>query len=369
MSSIRVRPLRLRAASTRWAFSLIELLVALAILGILVALLLPAVIQAREAARRMQCRSNLKQLGIAVHQYLETHGVFPAAALGGGNSSFSFNFTGYAALMPFLDAQAAYDRINFEVSRSCAFGCNHGWSRVENQEAFDTPLPIFVCPSNRRGAEVAFLFGPDADGVRWRSSHGAITDYLFNGGGFFWPNARRNESIGSRHLLGPSPLQGNTRAAQVEDGLGMTFLAGESWGGDGANQRWARGWGGSRVCERLDNGYTNPAGTLYRPAHYENFLHAAYTNTHIQTDGSAVVGGIVAVTVDFQGNPYPPNDCAYPTYSGSAARNFPNFHAGHGPTVQFVMADGSVQSLVDSIDLDVYVALSTIAGGETNHEF
>ncbi|EAQ78053.1 DUF1559 family PulG-like putative transporter, partial [Blastopirellula marina] len=104
-------------------FTLVELLVVIAIIGVLIALLLPAVQQAREAARRMSCSNNLKQLGLALHNYHDTHLVFPygrsAAAEGsglGGTSPQTYRSqTGLTALLPFIEKQALYNTIDFSA--------------------------------------------------------------------------------------------------------------------------------------------------------------------------------------------------------------------------------------------------------------
>ena len=95
------------------AFTLIELLVVIAIIAVLVALLLPAVQQAREAARRTQCRNNLKQYGIALHNYHDAHQIFPIGNV--GNRFWTFQ----AMLLPFLDQISLFNRCNFNYPGTC----------------------------------------------------------------------------------------------------------------------------------------------------------------------------------------------------------------------------------------------------------
>lgn len=122
-------------------FTLIELLVVIAIIAILIALLLPAVQQAREAARRTQCKNNLKQLGLAFHNYQSTYARFPMA--GTRDTDFSVQ----ARLLPYVDQANLQNLLDFEEQ---AFG--GGWSgKVPNPlfvNAFATPIPLFLCPSD-----------------------------------------------------------------------------------------------------------------------------------------------------------------------------------------------------------------------------
>lgn len=127
-------------------FTLIELLVVIAIIAILIALLLPAVQQAREAARRTQCRNNLKQIGLALHNYHEQHGTFPPGAIWNINSGGQVHHKGSVMvhILPFIDQAPLYAQINFDA-RSI-----DGQS-VGGKEIRDNVIPGFLCPSDTAG--------------------------------------------------------------------------------------------------------------------------------------------------------------------------------------------------------------------------
>jgi prepilin-type N-terminal cleavage/methylation domain-containing protein/prepilin-type processing-associated H-X9-DG protein len=125
----------------RRAFTLIELLVVIAIIGILVGLLLPAVQAAREAARRMSCSNNFRQIGLAIHNYESTYKVLPRA--GRRDADFSVQ----ARILPFIEQSGLHDELHFDVP---AF--SGGWSgkapHPKNVEAFATVIPTYLCPSD-----------------------------------------------------------------------------------------------------------------------------------------------------------------------------------------------------------------------------
>ena len=105
----------------RRAFTLIELLVVIAIIAILIALLLPAVQQAREAARRSQCRNNLKQIALAMHNYHDVHRQFPIGAMGGGGTAYPGNAGGGSGcvwlryILPYIDQTAIYNQWDEDI--------------------------------------------------------------------------------------------------------------------------------------------------------------------------------------------------------------------------------------------------------------
>jgi prepilin-type N-terminal cleavage/methylation domain-containing protein len=128
----------------RSGFTLIELLVVIAIIAVLVALLLPAVQQAREAARRSQCKNNLKQIGIAMHNYHEQYNQLPPSM---GWSTYTCNeqgtFSDKVMMMPMLDQQSAYNQINFKNFPYESMG----WYGNSNVGTLSARLPVFNCPS------------------------------------------------------------------------------------------------------------------------------------------------------------------------------------------------------------------------------
>jgi len=137
----------------RRGFTLIELLVVIAIIAILIALLLPAVQQAREAARRSTCKNNLKQIGLALHNYHDTHRVFPPGLIAGSSTSAAATTggTGWAwgtFILPFMDQAPLYQQLQpGTITTACPTGalCPHNATRLA---LLRTGIPAFVCPSD-----------------------------------------------------------------------------------------------------------------------------------------------------------------------------------------------------------------------------
>ncbi|QDU61613.1 putative major pilin subunit [Planctomycetes bacterium Pan216] len=151
-----LRSCRPSSSGNRRGFTLVELLVVIAIIGVLVGLLLPAVQQAREAARTANCRNNLRQLGIAVHQFHDAHEGFPPATLGDGKLTF------WAIILPFVDQQSMYDRLDIHGSGHAGHPISTLGGPVvaaanQNAQVLDGgtgTLSLYVCPTRRRSGVV-----------------------------------------------------------------------------------------------------------------------------------------------------------------------------------------------------------------------
>jgi len=189
----------IRFGWSRRAFTLVELLVVITIIGILIALLLPAVQAAREAARRMQCTNNLKQLGLAIHNYEHTLRIYPPPYVDVPTHHNLMTF-----LLPFIEQQASYDKYHFEEE----------WSAEINKEATEVDIAVFVCPS-----------GPKRSGKH-------VSDYAACP--FYW-NTVYDPLISAGHLTErpewKSILQLEASApSDVRDGLSNSFLLFEDAG-------------------------------------------------------------------------------------------------------------------------------------------
>ena len=155
-------------SQNRRAFTLIELLVVIAIIAVLIALLLPAVQMAREAARRSQCRNNLKQIGLGMHNYLDVHTVFaPALQQDDGIAGMEggVKCSHLVHLLPYLEQKAVYDSFNFDLPIPWG-SLASGWSYDGNVTARHTKIELFLCPSDPNNANI----------------NEANTNYRINGG-------------------------------------------------------------------------------------------------------------------------------------------------------------------------------------------
>ena len=185
--------------SCRKGFTLVELLVVITIIGILIALLLPAVQQAREAARRTQCKNNLKQLGIALHNYHELHKTFPPGVIARTNDLRNAMHSGLTLLLPQLEQRVVSDRYNFNLP----------WRHPSNVAAANVAISVFRCPT--AGAPVPQNGGYPLPG----------TDYAFSKGPRAYLCLR---GVGG----GMFDVNSHVRTADVSDGLSNTFAMGEA---------------------------------------------------------------------------------------------------------------------------------------------
>lgn len=192
-------------------FTLVELLVVITIIGILIALLLPAVQAAREAARRGQCTNNLKQLALAMQNYHERFGCFPRNGYGGVD--FGFNnwerLSAGVSILPFIEQEALFDRLRFIPGKTT-------WSTFNS--VMQQRLPAFLCPS-------APVFR-NVSSVSWG---GPGTHYAWCSGS----SIRTAFAGGQANLNGIFNLYAETSVADIRDGLSATIMASEILSGDG----------------------------------------------------------------------------------------------------------------------------------------
>jgi prepilin-type N-terminal cleavage/methylation domain-containing protein len=217
----------MRLFRSRTAFTLVELLVVIAIIGILVGLLLPAVQAAREAARRMSCSNNLKQLGLAMHNYESTHRSFPSGtvyiyplapapdlnvAIQLGNWSWG------ALVLPQIEQSALYEQIG--VSR---MPMAVSMDIAANLAAMKQPLPAFLCPSDN---------GPTLNtGRLFSSASGAQVNQQIASSNYIGVNSsgelRRAKGVASGAANGIFTMNLGTKFAEISDGTSNTLLLGE----------------------------------------------------------------------------------------------------------------------------------------------
>ncbi|MFG0333685.1 MAG: DUF1559 domain-containing protein [Maioricimonas sp. JB049] len=314
-----------RSTGFRGGFTLIELLVVIAIIAILIALLLPAVQQAREAARRTQCRNNLKQLALALHNYHDTSGGFPPGNMVNlddrttwprdpqvSNQLFgAFSWAAY--ILPQLDAAPVYNLINFSLPAyveeiedmpGTTPTLRQQLGNVANREASYAQPAAFVCPSNHS--------------IGWSSTR--YKDYAINGGlGRCCVERNLNSTEGMAYI------NSFVRFRDVTDGTSNTLLLLE-----------LPNWAPHSWC--LKEHPCNP------------FFFVNHQSQGYVTAGRGTVG-----TSGYR--PLPPNDAYILDTRGA--------YSDHEGGIQVAMADGSVRFISDNVDYLTYQAAFTRGGEET----
>jgi prepilin-type processing-associated H-X9-DG protein len=325
---------------------LIELLVVIAIIGVLIGLLLPAVQKVREAAARAKCSNNLKQIGLALHNYESAIGRFPPGYVDGNMNPDSTPDNdvgpgwGWAAyLLPYMEQDNVYKQISF--NQTVGLGANAQVSQLT--------LPIFVCPSDAYSQVFPVYDSTFSNPV----TRLAPSSYVgCNGWEECFSNAGGNaQGGGADGLTGGFGKAGDglfyrnsrNRVADVLDGLSNTIVVGER-SADHSPSTWTGAFPGGRcpawMASVPPSPYAPPPGPAYDNADWGEALVLSHGNgTHIP--------------------------CAdFPIFDPDT---FYSMHAGRG--ANFLFGDGSVHFLTSTINPAIFQGLCTIAGGEVTNDY
>lgn len=325
------------SASRRSAFTLIELLVVIAIIGVLVALLLPAVQAARESSRRTQCANNLKQLGIALHNYHDALGRFPLGAshptlANWNNINNDHHGSFLVGLLPFMEQQNLYD--------ACDFATDTAFNSVlpgSTTKVHSVWINTLICPSDEKkywDGNPLYPVAPNSTkGMRWATSH-------------------YGASMGNQ-TFGPCPFQGNMF------GTGSAIhghdLTGSMISGVFSHVAWS-----AKMSDLLDGTHATIALGEIRP---KCSWHARDGWMHINSLWFATTCPINYKNCENESG-YS-TTCAAPS-AWSCDMGFKSRHRGGA---QFVFCDGNVRLLQDNIDYNTYQRLGDRSDGQPVADF
>ncbi|RPI89008.1 MAG: DUF1559 domain-containing protein [Planctomycetaceae bacterium] len=330
----------------RRGFTLIEILVVIAIIGILVALLMPAVQQAREAARRTQCKNNLKQLGLALHNYTDAYGVLPPSVCMNLATAGSANNAGWSIhgrILPFLELGNLYASVNTSI----------GW---DLQMAIDgLKIPVYACPSDPYGARLRDP-GPGKPRI-------FPTTYGFNFGTWFVYNPITGE-IGDGAF---APNTGHSLSA-FRDGTSNTLLASDvkAWTPYRRN--------GGPPTQGIPS-LTEFPSVVASAAEWKDTGHTEWADGRVHHQGFTTSFGPNSNTQCFNGTTAY-EECDYNSWQegrkglrGVATYAAVTSRSHHDGVVNVALVDGSVRTISENIDLRVWRALGTRQGREVVDQF
>ncbi len=333
-------------SALRRAFTLVELLVVIAVIGILVALLLPAVQAAREAARRTECTNNLRQIGLAMHNYHSTHNTFPPGRFVNPVDTQGRCFSAHAHLLPFLEANTLFGQINFNANPEDA----------SNAVAIEQTIPFFLCPSDQH---------------RKLQGNSAVHNYPLNTGTTY-PVSPRN-AYGER-VTGVFFENSRIGFRDILDGSSQTVCIGETVKSEGGPSTWdgVSKTTGFVLTAGNDNLYSGPALTDYATqCHGSGLLlqqtrgsrwlygapgHSMYNHMRTPNDRDVDCRGGIPHSIK--------TDSLWRALSLNVAAR-----SRHPGGVQTLSCDGHVQFVADSIALATWQALGSRNGSEVVGEY
>jgi prepilin-type N-terminal cleavage/methylation domain-containing protein/prepilin-type processing-associated H-X9-DG protein len=344
-------------------FTLIELLVVIAIIAILIALLLPAVQQAREAARRTQCRNNLKQLGLAIHNYHDNFNMFPRMTQGPVQGSARGddwrNYSAHAMILPYIDQAPLYNLVAQAINENrCASGGGTP-SSADGTAPFSLStrkIPAFLCPSD----------SPPGDRVDWNNY--AVSSGANKG----WPG-NNDEAIDQNGIFNRYVT---VRMADITDGtsnvLAFSELVTSDQGArDGSQADLARAREGNGVAGGNADPDAYPAITKANVDAW-GVAAAALTTINGNRVGSQWYRGIVGVTsftTLLTPNAKTPNVTFHCAGCGLDQRGLFAARSKHVGGVHALMCDGSVKFVGENIDWDTWNRVGSRYDGATVTDF
>ncbi len=327
----------------RGGFTLIELLVVIAIIAVLIALLLPAVQAAREAARRIQCVNNMKQLGLAMHNYVSTNGSLPPGRIWSptaGAGSFPTVFSGapntpwFVMLLPQFEQQALANSFNF-VLGSEGIPANPVAGLIANSTVAGTLLSAFQCPSD----------SPTKFQIPTSYAGGQLSSFVFTKGNYAvaWGNTNWGQNYASSqsglYLQSAFGHNGQIGFNSITDGTSNTVFMGEV----------------------LQGAINDVRGLVWDPIAGGSSFMTRYTPNG-QTDYLALVTGGDQIEPSFCTNdPVHNLPCV-----GQAGDNtaFSGSRSRHAGGINTLLGDGSVRFVKNTINPVTWIALNTISAGE-----
>jgi prepilin-type N-terminal cleavage/methylation domain-containing protein len=337
------------------AFTLVELLVVIAIIGILVALLLPAVQAAREAARRMSCVNNMKQLALACHTYHDAHKFFPPGSMGtyqpGGwgepYSSSAGALSPIYHMLPFIEQGPLFDTINSPVTNGTeVFAAGGGFSFWGSYTPWQQKIPTVLCPSDNTGwARTAgqlqftnYCFSRGDKINNWVSSNAGDTGYdsprgLFQGS-FYWPNSTPYDQSNyyANGVALAAVTDGTSNTAAVSE---LVLYAGSQWSIKGSYCMYVAGLTDSPI---ICMGFKGVNGELLGCTPADSHRHRGYG----WAAGYPMHTGFNTVL--------PPNSPMCSSAKGEWGQAVLGPQSNHPTGVNLALADGSVRFITENID-------------------